>query len=136
MLTLAISLYTILLTSILLILSPISACSSFATLSTHLHTFLFPPLRIQLYLIDSTKDNVENTNPVINPTTIAFVHILSPVFALGIALSAWVAAVFWAYAAVLGDPDGQDGNDDGKAAVLCVRTWWEQWLLRGIRSKH
>lgn len=136
MLTLAISLYTILLSLILLILSPISACSSFAPLSTYLHTFLFPPLRIQLGLIDSTKVNIENTNLVINSTTIIFVHIFAPVFALGIALSAWVAAVFWAYAAILGDPDGQDGNDDGKAAVLCVRAWWEQWLLRGIRCEH
>ena len=64
------------------------------------------------------------------------VHIFSPVIALGIAFSAWVAAVFWAYAAILGDPDGRDGNDDGKATVLGVGAWWERWLERGLRFEE
>ena len=47
-------------------------------------------------------------------------------------MSAWVAAGFWAFAAIMGDPDGQDGKDDGRAAVLGVRKWWEKWLARAI----
>lgn len=58
------------------------------------------------------------------------VNILSPIYAVGIGLSAWVAALFWFYAAILGDPDGEyrDGRDDGRAAVLGVRRCWEGWL--------
>lgn len=69
---------------------------------------------------------------VTNPPMLILIHLFSPVYALGIALSAWVAAVFWAYAVILGDPDGRDGNDDGRAAVLGVRAWWERWLERGL----
>ena len=58
------------------------------------------------------------------------VNILSPIYAIGIGLSAWVAALFWFYAAILGDPDGgcRDSSDDGRAAVRGVMRWWEGWL--------
>ena len=61
-------------------------------------------------------------------------NLLAPIYAAGIALSAWVAAAFWFYAAILGDPEGGDGRDDGKAAVLGVSGWWERWLERGRRK--
>lgn len=61
-------------------------------------------------------------------------NLLAPIYAAGIALSAWVAAAFWFYAAILGDPEGGDGRDDGKAAVLGVSRWWERWLERGRRT--
>lgn len=62
------------------------------------------------------------------------VNILSPIYAIGICLSAWVAALFWFYAAILGDPDTgcRDGRDDGRAAVLGVRRWWEKWLEQAL----
>lgn len=61
-------------------------------------------------------------------------NLFSPVYAVAVALSAWVAAMFWFYAAILGDPDGRDGKDDGRAAVLGVRGWWERWLQRGMKD--
>ena len=61
-------------------------------------------------------------------------NLLSPVYAVAIALSACVAAMFWFYAAILGDPGGRDGKDDGRAAVMGVRGWWERWLERGIKN--
>lgn len=61
-------------------------------------------------------------------------NLLAPIYALGIALSAWVAAAFWFYAAILGDPEGGDGRDDGRAAVLGVCGWWQRWLEKGGRT--
>jgi hypothetical protein len=61
-------------------------------------------------------------------------HLFSPICALGIALAAWIAALFWVYAVILGDPpDGEEGLDDdgGRATVLGVRGWWERWLCLG-----
>lgn len=66
------------------------------------------------------------------------VNILSPIYAIGIGLSAWVAALFWFYAAILGDPEGgcRDSRDDGRAAVLGVMRWWEGWLEQARWSKR
>ena len=62
------------------------------------------------------------------PSTLIFVNLVSPIYAGPIAIAAWTAAVFWFYAAILGNPDGRDGRDDGVAAVMAVRGWWESWL--------
>ncbi len=51
---------------------------------------------------------------------------------MAIAVAAWVAAVFWTYTAILGNPDGKEDRDDGREAVLAVRGWWERWLLQGL----
>jgi hypothetical protein len=64
---------------------------------------------------------------------LVLVHLLSPFISFGVAVAAWVAAIFWFYAAILGDPDGTNGKDDGRAAVLGVRAWWERWLKRALR---
>lgn len=61
------------------------------------------------------------------------IHAFSPVYAAGIAVTAWIAAGFWATALILGNPDGRDGKDDGKAVVLGVRSLWESWLRKGLR---
>ena len=69
---------------------------------------------------------------------LVLVNILSPVYALGICMAAWVAAGFWFFAAILGDPNVKDENergkdDDGRTAVMTVRRWWERWLMRGLQ---
>ena len=60
------------------------------------------------------------------------VNVLAPIYAMAIAGAAWVAAVFWAYTAILGNPDGKEERDDGREAVLAVRRWWERWLVQGL----
>lgn len=65
---------------------------------------------------------------------LAMVHLLSPFVSVGVAVAAWVAASFWFYAAIIGDPDGVHGKDDGRAAVRGVQAWWERWLMRASRS--
>jgi len=61
------------------------------------------------------------------------ISIASPVFAFAIAVASWVAAVFWLYAMILGDPN-QSGvrENDGRTAALGVRRWWERWLQTAL----
>lgn len=64
------------------------------------------------------------------------VNLLSPLISMGVAGAAWVAAAFWFFNAILGDPDGSDkpkGYNDGRASVLGLRSWWETWLRRPLR---
>lgn len=132
LLTFVIAIYTVLATLLLLLLAPLSLCSPYVSLSVKLHTFLSPPLNFQLGLIcspSSFSDPTMSNTPMLIP-----LNLLAPIYAIGIALSAWVAAVFWFYAAILGDPEGGDGRDDGRAAVLGVSEWWERWLEKGGRT--
>lgn len=45
-----------------------------------------------------------------------------------------IVACFWVFAKMLGNPDGTERNDDGRAAVLGVTHWWQRWLGYGRRS--
>ncbi|KAJ5081916.1 hypothetical protein NUU61_010180 [Penicillium alfredii] len=56
------------------------------------------------------------------------VLVLSPLLSVAILLFAWTAAFFWVFAMVLGNPDGTERKDDGRAAVLGVCRWWQTWL--------
>lgn len=139
-LTLPIALYTLLITPALILLSPLSLLTtSYPSLHTQLDRFLSPPINAQLDFIlsanthhpsSSGDDDFDEDDKTANPVMLVLVNILSPIYAIGICLSAWVAALFWFYAAILGDPDTgyRDGRDDGRAAVLGVRRWWERWL--------
>ncbi|KAJ5175910.1 uncharacterized protein N7482_001787 [Penicillium canariense] len=53
---------------------------------------------------------------------------ISPFFSIAILLFAWTAAFFWVFAMVMGNPDGTERKDDGRAAVLGVCKWWHTWL--------
>lgn len=57
------------------------------------------------------------------------VQVVSPMLSMGVAIAAWTAAPFWIFAIIIGNPDGTEGRDDGRAAVLAVRNRWEQFLL-------
>lgn len=130
--TLVIAIYTVLAALLLLLLAPLSLCTSYASLSVKLHTFLSPPLNFQLGLICSQSSVPDHT--MSNTSMLIPLNLLAPIYAVGISLSAWVAAVFWFYAAILGDPEGGDGRDDGRAAVLGVSGWWKRWLEKGART--
>ncbi|KAL8947802.1 MAG: hypothetical protein Q9222_005959 [Ikaeria aurantiellina] len=106
------------------------------------HRFLAPPIRFQLGLVfseyDSEFDGVmmkseQYSESRGNPFMLVLINILSPLYAGGIAITAWIAAGFWLTAFILGNPDGRDGKDDGRAVVLGVRGLWERWLQRGLR---
>ena len=66
---------------------------------------------------------------------LVLVSMLSPLYAMAIAVAAWVAGAFWLYTAVLGNPDGREDKDDGREAVLAVRRWWERWLIQSLEPE-
>lgn len=69
-----------------------------------------------------------------SPACLIFIHVISPIISIGNAIAAWVAAVFWVFAIIMGNPDGTEKRDDGRATVLGLRDWWEKCLLYAIRE--
>ena len=127
LLSILISLYTLFALLLLILLSPFCFCTSRANFPAQIIRYFAPPLDTQLGLICSP------IIPVLHkPSMLVLINLLSPIYALGIAISAWVAAAFWCYAAILGDPDGRDSKNDGVVAVMGVRWWWEVWLSRAV----
>jgi hypothetical protein len=90
--------------------------------------FLSPPLNLQLHLIYSHSAATEYS-----PAMLVVVHLFAPIVAMGVAIAACTAAFFWFFSAILGDPAGQDGHNDGKETLLGVRNWWDRWLSRALR---
>ncbi|KAF2668597.1 hypothetical protein BT63DRAFT_479994 [Microthyrium microscopicum] len=73
------------------------------------------------------------------------VLLLAPVISIAVAISAWTAAFFWFFAAIIGDPEGTESesrrssflkeeDEDGKASVISVRNWWKRWLMKAMRG--
>ena len=60
------------------------------------------------------------------------IQVASPVVSIGVAMVQWVAATFWIFAIMMGNPDGTERRDDGRATVLAVRNWWERCLLKAV----
>jgi hypothetical protein len=58
------------------------------------------------------------------------VQLGAPVVSMGVAMAEWIAAPFWIFAIIMGNPDGTERRDDGRATVLAIRNWWEQYLLK------
>ncbi|MCJ1253393.1 hypothetical protein MMC24_001204 [Lignoscripta atroalba] len=128
--TLLVSLYSLLTIICLLILYPISICTTRKSLRRKIISPLSAAFHYQLKLIYSTYDL--NSEP---RGIVPLIGLFSPVCSIGIAIAAWVAATFWFYAAILGDPDGTKAND-GRAAVLGVRRWWSKWLEKAVSREY
>lgn len=67
------------------------------------------------------------------PGTLITVYLAAPLLSTGVAIAAWVSASFWIFAITMGNPDGTEKRDDGRATVLGVRNWWERYLLSAVR---
>lgn len=131
------SIYTFLATVLLFLLSPLLCyCRSCKPFNQQFQTCLRPPIYLQLGLVfsaESKPSGSKSGGSSSNILLLILVNIVSPIYAAGIAVVAWVAAGFWVTALILGNPDGRDGRDDGKIAVLGVRRLWVRWLKRGLR---
>jgi hypothetical protein len=68
-----------------------------------------------------------------SPTALVIVHLFSPILSFGVAFFSWIAAVFWLFSIIMGNPDGTERGDDGQRTVLGVRNWWEKYFLNAIR---
>ncbi|OQE31180.1 hypothetical protein PENSTE_c001G05882 [Penicillium steckii] len=62
------------------------------------------------------------------------VLLLSPFLSIAILLLVWTAAFFWVFTMMMGNPDGTERKDDGRAAVIGVCRWWRTWLAKARNS--
>ena len=137
LLSLVTCLYSVMATVAILVLSPLCLCTTSNPMMRNFQQFLVPPLSLQLRLIYSDFDD-EGASESSKPFMLILVNIVAPIYAIGISMAAWVAAGFWFFAAILGDPNvknksGWNKDDDGKTTVMSVRRWWERLLIRGLR---
>ncbi|KAL4783066.1 hypothetical protein BJX76DRAFT_348842 [Aspergillus varians] len=106
---------------------------------TQLCDILVPQLHIHERLIglrpspsqsvnDSDQSSVTDYGEGYSVGGLIMVLILSSLMSFGLLLLAWTAAFFWVFAMILGNPDGTERKDDGRAAVLGVTRWWQIWL--------
>ena len=122
--------------TLLLLLFPLCFYLKRLRFCTRFRRLLSPLLVFQLRLIYSSyeaDDRIQIATDGI--TMLVLVSLLSPLYAVAIAVAAWVAGAFWSYTAILGNPDGKEERDDGREAVLAVRGWWEKWLIRSLEAE-
>ena len=123
--------------TLLLLLFPLCLCLKQLHIGIRFRRCLSPLVVFQLGLVYSSS---EIGDPVHSETSgiivLVLVSLLSPLYAMAIAVATWVAGVFWFYTAILGNPDGKEDRDDGREAVLAVRKYWEKWLIKGLGSEN
>lgn len=137
LLALSIAPYTLLMGTLLLLLFPLCFCLKQIAVCAHCRHFLSPLLVLQLKLVYSSCDRDDTVHSETSGIMVlVLVSMLSPLYAMAIAVAAWVAGVFWFYTAMLGNPDGREDRDDGRETVLAVRGWWERWLIQCLEPKR
>ena len=127
------AIYSTLIGIIFLLASPLCLCDKSFSAGRSVVRLLAPVLRKHLKLIHATSIN-ELHNLDFSPTKLILVHAISPVLSIGVAISAWIAACFWLFALMMGNPDGTERSDDGRVTVLNLRDWWEKFLLSSAKS--
>ena len=111
---------------------PVRLCARRITFGQQLASLLGPALNLQLKSIYTPLPPHANEDGVFHPGMLVFVHVVSPVLSIGVAIAAWVVAAYWLMAGIVGDPAGMDKRDDGRETVLGLRGWWENLMLKGI----
>ncbi|RAH45644.1 uncharacterized protein BO95DRAFT_442759 [Aspergillus brunneoviolaceus CBS 621.78] len=149
------SLYTVFGLLFVLLVSPLRLCSCIRYLRNtsfraQLCDLLVPQLHIheRLVCLRRSSRRSASTQPIYDPEGsfldepiesytiggLISVLLLSPFFSIAILLPAWIAAFFWIFSMVMGNPDGTERKDDGRAAVLGVSRWWHLWLGKARKS--
>jgi hypothetical protein len=111
---------------------PVRLCARRITFGQQLASLLGPALNLQLKSIYTPLPPYANEDGVFHPGMLVFVHLVSPILSIGVAIAAWVVAAYWLMAGIVGDPAGMDKRDDGRETVLGLRRWWENLMLKGI----
>lgn len=128
------ALYGILIGILMLLASPLQICNSSFSAGDSIVRILAPLLKKHLHYIHAESVN-DLHNFDFNPLMLVLVHAISPLLSIGVAISAWVAAGFWLFALMMGNPDGTEREDDGRATVLKLRNWWEKFLLGSTKRR-
>lgn len=126
--------YSVLIGLIFLLFSPSCICNKSFSPGNSIVRCLAPLLKKHLQLIYA--ESLESLHILdFSPTKLVLVHAISPLLSIGVAISAWVAACFWLFALMMGNPDGTERGDDGRATVLNLRNWWERFLLSSAKRQ-
>ncbi len=124
--------YTIIILFPLLLITPLHICNSACDLPSFIVRFVSPIPRQHLKIL-CAESKEDRHDLQFNPVALIMVYLAAPIFSLGVAIAAWVSASFWVFAIIMGNPDGTERRDDGRATVLAVRNWWERYLLSAVR---
>jgi len=130
--SLFIAIFTLIAVLFLLLISPVRFCQHSCSISTSTIRTLAPLFRNHLRLISAHSVDEAHTFDF-KPVMLVLIHIISPLLSIGVAVAAWTSAAFWLFTLMMGNPDGTERKDDGRAAVLAVRDWWETLLLNAVR---
>ncbi|KAK1139650.1 hypothetical protein N8T08_000587 [Aspergillus melleus] len=87
-----------------------------------------------IYNNDPDRPSASNPCEPYSVGGLVAVLLVSSFLSLAFFLLVWTAAFFWVFAMVLGNPDGTERKDDGRAAVLGVARWWHIWLGKARKS--
>lgn len=118
----------------LLAITPIRLCQPEWSFSTCLIRTICPIYRKHLQLL--CADSVNNAHTFeFSPGLLVLIHVLAPIGSICMAFFSWIAAVFWLFAITMGNPDGTEKRDDGRATVLMARNKWEKYLLLALRQR-
>ncbi|EAW14044.1 uncharacterized protein ACLA_070770 [Aspergillus clavatus NRRL 1] len=151
------SLYTLFGLFFVVLVSPLRLCSFVPYLRStsfraQLCDLLVPQLHIHerlVYLRGSTGSHSSSTQWIYDDPEgstsaeamecysvggLLMVLLVSSLLSIAFLLLVWTAAFFWVFAMILGNPDGTERKDDGRAAVLGVVRWWQLWLGKARKS--
>lgn len=117
----------------IIVLLPLRLCRKECSPSISLVRMVAPVFRNHLQMIFAKSLDHAHTFEF-SPFCLIFIHAVSPILSIGNAIAAWIVAVFWVFAIIMGNPDGTEKRDDGRATVLMLRDWWERCLLFAIRK--
>ncbi|KAK7897355.1 hypothetical protein LTR67_005244 [Exophiala xenobiotica] len=127
------ALYSIFALFTIILLLPLQLCRRECSPAITLVRMVGPLFRNHLQMIYAKSLDHAHTFEF-SPACLVLINLVSPIISLGNAIAAWVVAVFWLFAIVMGNPDGTEKRDDGRATVLMLRDWWEKCLLSAVRK--
>ncbi|RVX68032.1 hypothetical protein B0A52_08443 [Exophiala mesophila] len=127
------AIFTLFSVLVIIVMLPFRLCQKDASSSTTLIRLVGPVFRNHLQMIYAQSLDFSHTFEF-SPSCLVFIQVISPILSMGNAIAAWVVAVFWIFAIIMGNPDGTEKRDDGRATVLMLRDWWEKCLLYAIRK--
>lgn len=113
---------------------PLRLCTSRLSFGQQLCHLLAPTLTLHLRCIYApVYPRPVDSEETYRAFWLLAVHMMAPAISLGDAIAAWVVAVYWGLARIVGDPSGVDKKDDGVEAVLGLTRWWESCLMKGVK---
>lgn len=115
---------------------PIRLCAKWPSFRQQMDGLLGPTFNLQLkYIYTPLPQDADEDTSYRTPILIA-VQLLSPFLSFIMMFAAWTLAVYWMSSAVVGDPVGEDKQDDGRDTVLALRRLWERWLMTSMKHER